>query len=606
MNSMRPAAFAALLAVITLGLLFFELGRMDIITDNEGQRAAPPAEMLRTGDFLVPTLNGEIYLAKPPLLYWAIAGVYSAAGEINELFARMPTALCGAALVLSVYLVFRRRLGEPAARYAAFGTLAAPYILERARIAELDVPLVLATFWCVMLSESAWTATGTARRVRLALLSAVALAAAAMLKGPVPFLFLGAAFLAHAVVESDDPGAILQRGANWSALAIAIGFLHYGVALLGLLFQQNWSLPFPVALLLFVGAWCWLALRHARRPLLAALPVLMFTLFATVIFDAPYAFAVLHREGWAFISHLLHSEVLDRTHTATHINSGSPFYYLLIAPFMIAPLGLLMPLQFSTLEWREGGRDYRFAVLMPWLSIGLFSLIAGKEYEYILPCLPVMLGAAGWHVTRGTGGLLVDWEARWFALTLRVLTVILGVGGVGIVIYALITYRIPLLWAETAVLAVLVLLLALSKIDSRLDRPARACLALAVLVIAGLNIRSFHYQGKKSPQELARLCGDLARAGAAIESSKIFPAFTFYAEHPIDEVLDPAVVQARLQGDTPYFYLTLDRFVAQFAGERGAVKVPYESERYGSKKLVLLGNRDPKAVLGAVTTPKAE
>lgn len=608
MNSMRPAAFLALIGLVTLGLLFFELGRMDVVTDNEGQRAAPPAEMLRTGDYLVPTLNGEIYLAKPPLLYWVIAGVYTLAGEVNEFFARTPTALCGAALVLSVYLVFRRRLGEAPARYAALGTLAAPYILERARIAELDVPLVLATFWCVMLSESAWTATGTARRVRFALLAAVALAAAAMLKGPVPFLFLGAAFLAHSIVESDEASTILARGIKWSALAIAVGFLHYGVTLLGLLFRQNWSFPFPVALVIFAGAWTWLAVRHARGPLLRALPGLLFTLIAGIILIAPYAFAVVHREGWDFVSRLLHSEVLDRTHTATNINSGSPFYYLLIAPFMIAPLGLLMPLQFSKLEWREGGRDYRFALLMPWLSIGIFSLIAGKEYEYILPCLPVMLGVAGWHVARGTGGLLVDWEARWFALMQRALTVILGVGGVGIVIYAAVTYPIPLLWAETAGFAALVLLLALSRVDARLDRPARACLALAVLVIAGLNIRSFHYQGKKSPQELARLCGDLARAGVPIESSKIFPAFTFYAAHPITEVLDPAVVQARLRGDAPYFFLTLDRFVAQFEGSVD-IHVPYQSERYGSKKLVLLGNRDPLEVLGAArdpSTPKAE
>lgn len=602
MTALRPPVFVLLLAVLAFGVIFFELGRMDVVTDNEGQRAAPPAEMLRSGDFLVPTLNGEVYLAKPPLLYWAVAGVYTLAGEVNELYARTPTAICGALLALSVYAAFRRRLGEAPARYAGLGMLASPYVLERARIAELDVPLVLATFWMIMLCDAAWNAEGLRARLRWAALAGLALAAAAMLKGPVPFLFLAGAFLAHVIVQREDAGALIARGARWTLLAACIALVLYGVTLLGMLYRQNWSFPFPVALALYLGVWAWLALRHSWPAAKAALPLLGVTLVIGVGLVAPYALAVIERLGWENIQRLLNSEVIDRTHTATHINSGSPLYYVLILPFMIAPLGLLAPLQFSTLEWREGGKEYRFAVLMPWLSIGIFSLIAGKEYEYILPCLPVMLGAAGWHAARGAGGVLVDWEARWHSLVLRALKHILGIGGAGIVVYAVVTYRIPLLWVETAVFGALVLLLALTRLDKRLDTTARACIALTLLVLAGLNIRSFHYQGKKSPKELAQLCGDLARAGVAIESSKIYPAFTFYAAHPIKDpkspadLPDPAMIQARLHGEEPFFYLTLERFVEQFGGT-GAQAPAYMSERYGSKKLVLLGNRDPRAVL---------
>ncbi len=601
MTSLRPSVFLLLLSVLAFGTIFFELGRMDVVTDNEGQRAAPPAEMLRTGDYLVPTLNGEIYLAKPPLLYWVIAGVYTLAGEVNELYARTPTAICGALLALSVYIAFRKRLGEAPARYAGLGALASPYILERARIAELDIPLVLATFWMIMLCDAAWNAPALRQRLQYALLAGLALAAAAMLKGPVPFLFLAGAFLAHVIVQREDAGKLIARGIGWTVLAAIIALVLYGFSLLGLLYRQNWSFPFPVALTLYLGVWSWLALRHSWSAAKTALPLLLVTLVVGVGLVAPYAVAVVNQLGWDNIQRLLNSEVIDRTHTATNINSGSPLYYLLILPFMIAPLGLLLPLQFSTLEWREGGKEYRFAVLMPWLSIGIFSLIAGKEYEYILPCLPVMLGAAGWHAARGTGGVLIDWEARWFALMLRALKYILGIGGAGIIVYAVVKYPIPLLWAETAVLGALVLLLALTRVDKRLDPTARTCIALTLLVLAGLNIRSFHYEGKKSPKELAQLCGDLARAGVEIESSKIFPAFTFYAAHPIKDpksptdLPDPKVIFDKLHGETPYFYLTLERFVEQFGA--GAEKPAYASERYGTKKLVLLGNRDPKEVL---------
>ena len=143
------------LLIAALFAVFFELGRMDVCTDNEGERATPPAEMLRSGDYIVPTINGATYLAKPPLLYWVIAAVYRMTGEISALTARIPTAACAVALVLAVYLVFRRRLNESAARFAAIALLASPYFLERSRWAELDVPLTLATFLAI---AACWTA----------------------------------------------------------------------------------------------------------------------------------------------------------------------------------------------------------------------------------------------------------------------------------------------------------------------------------------------------------------------------------------------------------------------------------------------------------------
>lgn len=597
MTALRPSLFAALLAVLAFGTVFFELGRMDVVTDNEGQRAAPPAEMLRSGDYLIPTLNGKVYLAKPPMVYWMIAGVYTVAGEVNELYARTPTAICGALLVLSVYAAFRRRLGEDAARYAALGALAAPYILERSRIAELDIPLVLSTFWTVMGCHFAWTAEKMKQRVQWAVIAGAALAVAAMLKGPVPFLFLGAAYVAHVLVNTENAGPLLSRGARWTLLAVVLGTVLYWVAMAGMLFRQDWSLPFPLPLVLYAGAWAWLSLRHGARAAKAAAPLLLLTLLVGVALIAPYGIAVVAREGWDFVTNLIHSEVIDRTHTATPINSGSPLYYVFVLPFMIAPLGLLIPLQLSTLEWREGGRDYRFAVLMPWISIGLFSMIAGKEYEYILPCTPVMLGACGVGVARGIGGLLIDWEARWFALITRVLRWGLGIGGVGVIGYALYDSRVPLLWAETAALGGLALLLALSRLDARLNVPVRLCLATTLIVLAGLNIRSFHYEGKLSPKALARLCGDLARAGVAIESSKIYPAFTYYAEHTIPVITDEQRVRTQLRGDAPYFFLTLDSYLKKAEAAGALDKPAFESERYGTKKLVLVGNRDPKEVL---------
>src|SRR5690554_754370 len=122
---------------------------MDVYMDNEGQRVAPPHEMLLTGEYLIPTLNGEIYLAKPPLLYWMTAAVYSMTGVVNEWTGRLVTAVFSVLLVLVMYLYLRRTVDESIARLSAVGMLAAPYFLERARWADLDIPLAVAIFLAV-------------------------------------------------------------------------------------------------------------------------------------------------------------------------------------------------------------------------------------------------------------------------------------------------------------------------------------------------------------------------------------------------------------------------------------------------------------------------
>ena len=129
---------------------FFEIGRRDVVDDNEGQRAAPPAEMLRRGDFIIPTINEDDYLKKPPLIYWMIAGVYALTGVISPVTARIPTAISFVVLVIGVYLYARRTMGESAARWGALALVTCPYLVDRGRYAELDTPLTLATFLAVI------------------------------------------------------------------------------------------------------------------------------------------------------------------------------------------------------------------------------------------------------------------------------------------------------------------------------------------------------------------------------------------------------------------------------------------------------------------------
>src|SRR6059036_3248440 len=50
------------------------LGRRALWSPDEGRYAEIPREMVASGDYVTPRLNGIKYFEKPPLFYWAEAG----------------------------------------------------------------------------------------------------------------------------------------------------------------------------------------------------------------------------------------------------------------------------------------------------------------------------------------------------------------------------------------------------------------------------------------------------------------------------------------------------------------------------------------------------
>lgn len=73
---------------------------------DEGRYIGIAWEMLRSGDYLIPTLNGGPYFHKPPLFYWLTAASLSLFGQ-NEWAARMVPILGAWLGVFSFYLFMR-------------------------------------------------------------------------------------------------------------------------------------------------------------------------------------------------------------------------------------------------------------------------------------------------------------------------------------------------------------------------------------------------------------------------------------------------------------------------------------------------------------------
>lgn len=612
-QSDSPAArsapwFALVIAALGVVMLFFELGRMDIVSANEGQRATPPLEMLQSGDYMVPTINGETYLKKPPLLYWMIAAVYRATGAVTPLTARLPVALSGLALALALYFFVRRHASETVARWAGCMVLVSPYLLERMRLAQIDVPLGLAVFAAILALKASMDSGRIGRATVFTVLAGLATGAAIMLKAPAIVPFLGAAWGVQIILNGHEPERAVRTGLKWSVIALALTFALQIISLPLLMYMpppdpmtgipQPWEgasgtlfrlFNYPYGLAMAGLVWAWFVWRAQPGRRIGHVARLAAVLAIGAALTAPWLLAVVARKGMPFIMETIRVEFVDRTHTATPINSGTALYYLLAMPVLLAPWGFLLPLQASPGEWRSRPLLYRYACLTGWLGVLAFSLVAGKEYEYVLPAMPFLLVPAAFHVTAFQQNTATGWVRAYLHWWSRILAGLFVVAGLGGAVYFTLEQRFPMLlafgWGSAVALAVLG-----AVFWKRPRWRPRLVLAMAALVLLGVTLsRAYHYTGERSPRAIATRLGELKRGGHAVEAFRIYPAVAFYARTPIPVTIDPAHIRTQLESDTPYYYLVREDLYEE-AGQTATGLAQILMGPHTNKDLLLIGN----------------
>ena len=111
---LSSARHQLLIASIAALVLLANLGSATLFDEDEPKNAACGAEMFARGDWIVPTFNHELRTDKPVLLYWLMLSSYQVLG-VNELAARLPSALLAIGTVLMVYhlgrLLYRPQVG---------------------------------------------------------------------------------------------------------------------------------------------------------------------------------------------------------------------------------------------------------------------------------------------------------------------------------------------------------------------------------------------------------------------------------------------------------------------------------------------------------------
>jgi len=128
-----------LLSLLAILLYFPALGWRDVWAPVEPRYAEIARVMLAKGEWIVPTVNGELYTDKPILYFWLVLVGSQLAGAVNEWTVRLPSALSALGLVLTTYFLGRDLLSPRVGLLGAIVLATSARVLWEARWAHTDM-----------------------------------------------------------------------------------------------------------------------------------------------------------------------------------------------------------------------------------------------------------------------------------------------------------------------------------------------------------------------------------------------------------------------------------------------------------------------------------
>lgn len=227
--------------VIIASIVFFwGLGSIELMSLNEGRRALAIKEMVSSGDWLLPHLNGELYLTKPPLLYWISSAFALVLGGVSEWTLRLPSAFAAVTVLTMAYRYTLKQSGQWAALFSVQLLVANLGFAMLGRRAEIEM---LLTALCVgsLLSALKYIQDASDQlpaNKNWIYLSYFLLALALMTKGPLVLLFVTLPLII-AAIYSKNPHvkAVLLSWQGW-LIFFVVGLAWYA--------SVTWKLGFDI------------------------------------------------------------------------------------------------------------------------------------------------------------------------------------------------------------------------------------------------------------------------------------------------------------------------------------------------------------------------
>ena len=464
---------AGLLLVFLL-LYLLPLNTRPLTIPDETRYAEVPYEMLLSGDWVTPRLNGLRYFEKPPLGYWISAISISLLGQ-NNFAVRLSTALAtGGTALLVFFFTLRFFPQRQTAALAAFIYLTFTGVFLIGTHATLDSLLTLFLSAGIMSYAAATLETQPGRARIYWLCCGVALGLAFLTKG----------FLAFAVpVIVLVPWLLWQR--QWAALLV-----------------RGWAVV-VIAVLVVVP---WALLIHQR--------------------EADF----WHYFFW--VEHIKRFSADDAQHKEPF------YYFLMYFPLMAFPWICLLPAAIvGHLKSINAANLATNRLLWLWILLPLlfFSSSSGKLATYILPCFPplAILVAIGLYryFQDSTRQRLFRWGMIFNILLMFVLSCVLAYfqfsGDVDAAYRDDELYRFYVLQIAM-IFALLAGVFGLRQLDWRLRMLSLSMFLVPLLALATFALPARITDTKAPGQFLLQVAPQIGRDSLVISEGDMFRALNWY------------------------------------------------------------------------------
>ena len=315
------------LFLLALAWLALTLGVRPLALPDEGRYVSVAWEMLTSGNWLYPTLDGLPFFHKPPLFYWITAGSLSLFGT-HEWASRLASLLGAGIAAFTLYGFALRQNGKGIARWSLLILVTQPLFFGGAQFANLDMLVAGLISAAVLLAAEAALNAGRNQPYR-GLLASAYLAAA-----------LGV--LAKGLIGIVLPGMVIVIWLAWNRR-------------LNLLRQLVWL---PGLVLFSLVAVPWFAAMQMRFPDFLN-----------------YFFVYNHFQRF----------------TESGFNNPMPFwFYVPVVLILTLPWAFWLPAAWKATGPETEDRPSIRSLMWIWpaVIIGFFSIPSSKLVGYILPALP--------------------------------------------------------------------------------------------------------------------------------------------------------------------------------------------------------------------------
>jgi len=355
-------------SVIIIALFFLlyavPLGVRPMVIDDEFRYAEIPREMLETGDWVVPHLDGLRYFEKPVLGYWLNAIAIAMFGE-NAFAVRFFSAVAAGISALSVFFLARRYAGG----YSA-GVFAAAAFLTCLEVFAVGTFSTLDSMFCMFLTAAMTLFFFAHTEGRPCAELTAENAETAEEKSTLKI----SASSAHSAVRNKQACLLVLSGISCGLAFLTKGFLAFAVPAVTIIPFLIWQ-------------------RRAKE----IFRILWVPVVTAALVGLPWCLMIYVREN-DFWHYFLWTEHVHRLISPKGGQHPEPFWFfipcILIGAF---PWTVLLPAMISGLRNTHLGsrgagslKDplIRFAVCWLLFPFLLFSASRGKLGTYILPCFP--------------------------------------------------------------------------------------------------------------------------------------------------------------------------------------------------------------------------